>query len=169
MKEGIVNYAVYEDGTEYLGIADVTLPDISRITTEIQGTGMNGTLNSPIVGNVEAMTVTFNFKTPCKEQSSLFEGRVHTLDCRAAIQDRNPTTGEIEIIPYKCIMKVTPVKQSLGKLAPASTSDGSGEYAVSYFAEYINGKKLTEIDILNFICMVNGVDELRDVRKALGK
>lgn len=169
MKEGVINYAIYEDGTEFLGIADITLPDIKRITAEIQGSGMNGVLNSPIIGNFEAMTATFSFKTPCKEQSTLFEGRVHTLDCRAAVQDRNSVSGEIEVIPHKYIMKVTPVTQSLGKLAPASTSDGSGEYAVSYFAEYIDGKKMTEIDILNFICIINGVDELRDVRKALGK
>ncbi len=169
MQEGVINFAIYEDGVEYLGVAEISLPDISRITAEIQGTGMNGTLNSPIIGNFEAMTTTFNFKTPSPEQSSLFEGRVHTLDCRAAIQERDPVTGEINVIPYKYILKVTPVKQSLGKLAPSSTSDGSGEYATSYIAHYIDGKKVTEIDILNFICIINGNDELAKVRKALGK
>ena len=33
----------------------------------------------------------------------------------------------------------------------------------------IDGEKVLEIDILNFICFVNGVDYLEPVRKALGK
>ena len=56
-----------------------------------------------------------------------------------------------------------------GKLAPASSAEASGEYPVTYYATYIDGKKVLEIDILNFIYYVNGVDYLEDVRKALGK
>ena len=45
----------------------------------------------------------------------------------------------------------------------------SGEYAVSYYALYLDGKKVVEIDQLNFIYYINGKDYLEDVRKALGK
>lgn len=169
MKESIIGWAAYENGKEFLGIVNATLPDISRKTVEFQGTGMNGTINSPVIGQIEAMTTTLNFQTHTKEQHSLFEGRVHNLDFREAVQGRNPITGEVEVTPHKYIMKVMPVKLSKGKLEPASTADASGEYAVSYFAEYIDGKKITEIDPLNYICIVNGVDELSAVRKALGK
>ena len=34
---------------------------------------------------------------------------------------------------------------------------------------YINGKKVRELDPLNFICYINGVDYLAGVRAALGK
>ena len=169
MKEGIINYAVYEDETEFIGIADATLPDLKRITTEIQGSGMNGIINSPIIGNIEAMETTLNFKAPSREQSSLFEGRKHRLTFMQAVQNRNLTSGEIEVEAHKIVMEVTPNTQSLGKVATASTSDASGTYAVNYFAQYFNGVKTDEIDILNFICMINGKDELADVRRALGK
>lgn len=33
----------------------------------------------------------------------------------------------------------------------------------------MDGSKVTEIDPLNFICIINGKDYLKDVRKALGK
>ena len=69
----------------------------------------------------------------------------------------------------KHIMRVKPKKTALGKVAAASTADVSGEYAVSYYAMYMDGKKVTEIDPLNFICMINGTDFLAAVRKALGK
>ena len=55
------------------------------------------------------------------------------------------------------------------KIPTAATADASGEYSVSYFATYIDGKKTMEIDIANFICIINGVDELAAVREALGK
>ena len=58
---------------------------------------------------------------------------------------------------------------ALGKVAAASTADVSGEYAVSYYAMYLDGSKVTEIDPLNFVCIINGKDYLKDVRKALGK
>lgn len=69
----------------------------------------------------------------------------------------------------KHVLVVNPKKFAPGKLAPASSAEASGEYPVTYYATYIDGKKVLEIDILNFIYYVNGVDYLEDVRKALGK
>lgn len=73
----------------------------------------------------------------------------------------------IETIIY--ILVVTPKKLNPGKVATAAAAEVSGEYAVSYYATYIDGKKKLEIDPLNYIYYVNGKDYLADVRKALGK
>ena len=81
----------------------------------------------------------------------------------------NMRTSQTNITSVKHIMKVKPKKTALGKVASASTADVSGEYAVSYYAMYLDGKKVTEVDPLNFICMINGTDYLAEVRKALGK
>ena len=51
----------------------------------------------------------------------------------------------------------------------ASTAEASGEYAVTYFATFFDGKKVLEVDKLNFIYEVDGVDYLAEVRKAMGK
>lgn len=169
LDEAVINFAVYEDATEFLGMAEVELPEITKLTAEMTGAGLNGTFNAPIAGHFEAMTATFNFRVPTKSQYSLFESRNHTLDLRAAQQQRDPVTGQIKTVAVKHVLVVTPTKLSPGKIAPASTADGSGEYSVSYYATYIDGKKVLEIDILNFIAIINGVDELAEVRKALGK
>lgn len=97
------------------------------------------------------------------------EPRVHRIDLRVAQQKMNLRTSANEVSGVKHIMKVKPKKTALGKVAAASTADVSGEYAVSYYAMYMDGKKKTEIDPLNFICIINGKDYLKDVRKALGK
>nr|DAO70317.1 MAG TPA: tail tube protein [Caudoviricetes sp.] len=74
-----------------------------------------------------------------------------------------------EVVSVKHILVVTPKKLNPGKVATAAAAEVSGEYAVSYYATYIDGKKKLEIDPLNDIYYVNGKDYLADVRKALGK
>ena len=167
--DAVINYAVYEDATEFYGTANVQLPDLSSMTTTLSGAGIAGNVEAVILGHFEAMTMSMDFNTFCKDQANLAELRPHNLDLRAAQQTTNSSTGEIETDSVKHVLRVTPKKLGLGKLAPASTADASGEYAVSYFASYINGEKINEVDPLNFICIINGVDYLAPVRKALGK
>ena len=167
--ELVINFVVYEDATEYLGMAEATLPDLEFLTEEINGAGIGGNVEELIIGHLSAMTTTLNFRTVCKSAVRLLEPRVHKLDLRVAQQQMNNRTSETEVSSLKHIMKVKPKKTALGKVAAASTADVSGEYAVSYYALYIDGKKNTEIDPLNFICIINGYDYLAKVRKALGK
>lgn len=167
--ELVINFAIYEDANEYLGMAEVTLPDLEFLTEELDGAGINGKVEEIIVGHLSAMTTTLNFRTVCNSAVRLLEPRVHKIDLRVAQQQMNNRTSETEVRSLKHIMRVKPKKTALGKVAAASTADVSGEYAVSYYAMYMDGKKNTEIDPLNFICIINGVDYLAAVRKALGK
>jgi len=167
--KSLINYAVYEDAVEYVGMAEVTLPEITNLTQEITGAGIAGNVEAVILGHIESMTATFNFRTVTAAAAKLAEPRAHKLDCRVAQQVVDTKTGETKVQTVKHIMKAKPKKYAPGKLAVASTADASGEYAVTYYAIYIDGKKKTEIDPLNFIYYVNGTDYLKDVRKALGK
>lgn len=167
--EVITNFAVYEDAVEYLGMAEVTLPEVSNIAEEITGAGIGGNIEAIVLGHVEAMTLTMNFRTVTAAAIKLAEPRQHKIDLRAAQQEQNTRTGTIETRAVKHILRVKPKKYAPGKLAAASTADASGEYAVAYYAIYIDGAKKLEIDPLNFIYYVNGKDYLAEVRKALGK
>ena len=42
--ELVVNYAIYEDATEYLGTTEVTLPDLEYMSEELSGAGIAGTV-----------------------------------------------------------------------------------------------------------------------------
>lgn len=97
------------------------------------------------------------------------EDRQHNIDLRAAQQQKDTVKGTTEVVSVKHILVVTPKKLNPGKVATAAAAEVSGEYAVSYYATYIDGKKKLEIDPLNYIYYVNGKDYLADVRKALGK
>ena len=82
--EIITNYAVYEDATEYLGTSEVTLPEITNLAEEISGAGIAGNVEAVIIGHIEAMTLTLNFRTVTANTIKLAEPRVHKLDLRAA-------------------------------------------------------------------------------------
>ena len=167
--ETVIGFAVYEDATEYYGMSEVTLPEISNLTEEISGAGMGGKVEAVILRAIEAMTTTLNFRTVTKNAIKLHEPREHKIDLRVAQQNKNTTKGVTEVGRVKHLLTLTPKKLNPGKVATASAAEVSGEYATTYFATYIDGKKMLEIDPLNYIYFVNGKDWLADVRKALGK
>ena len=167
--EVISNFAVYEDAVEFLGMSEATVPEVENVAEEMSGSGIGGKLESIVLGHVEAMTLTLNFRTVTAAAIKLAEPRLHRLDLRAAQQEQNTRTGIIETRSVKHILRVKPKKFSPGKLAAASAADASGEYAVYYYAINIDGVKKIEIDPLNFIYIINGIDYMKDIRKALGK
>ena len=43
--ESVINFAVYEDGVEYVGMAGVTLPNLSAIVQTLSGAGIAGNVD----------------------------------------------------------------------------------------------------------------------------
>ena len=181
MDQSIINFKVYEDSVEYVGMAQATLPDLTALTQSISGAGIAGNVESVILGHFDAMTLGLNFRTVTDQSDHVVafmahgacfrhaqRHRRHTIDLRVAQQDEDVVAGKVVVRAVKHILVVIPKSDKGGSVAPAAPSNGSGEYAVRYWATYIDGKKVREVDQLNFICYVNGTDYLADVRKALG-
>ncbi len=165
----VIDYTVYKDGIEYLGTTEITLPDVEYLSETISGGGISGEVEDIITGHISAMTTTMNWRVVTKRAVQLCEPKYHKIEVRVAQQQLDSKDGSTSVLSAKHVLKIKPKKTSFGKVAAASTADVSGDYATSYFATYINGEKVTEIDPLNFICLINGTDYLADVRHALGK
>jgi P2 family phage contractile tail tube protein len=169
VNESVINYAVFEDDTEYYGMAELTLPEISYIVNEIQGAGIPGKIESIVLGHLEAMTLGLTFRTHNKDAVKLLAPGDHHIDCRVAQQDKDTVAGKLKVVKVKHAFVIGAKKYNPGKVAPAATADASGEYAVVYWKNTIDGERIIEIDMFNFVCYINGIDYLEDVRKALGK
>lgn len=167
--QSTINFDMYEDGSEYYGLAKVTMPDITYLTQTISGAGIAGNLEVAVTGMLEAMTLGVDFRTITDHAVKLLEPRSHNIDLRAAVQEEDTVAGVIGVTAIKHVMIIMPKSLKGGQLAPASTADASGEYACRYWAMYRNGEKSLELDPANFICYINGYDYLTQVRKALGK
>ena len=153
------NFAVYEDAVDYIGIAEIEFPELAWLPMG----------KAVVIGHLEAMTAKFSFRTVTPAAVKMNEPRIHNLDCRVSQQGYNSNQGQHKQESIKHILRTMPKKLAVGKAAVASPADASGEHAVYYYAIYRDGKKETEIDPVNFICLINGVDYLAEVRKALGK
>ena len=164
-----ISYTVYEDAIEKLGVTEATLPDRAYMSETLSGAGIGGEIEEVLIGMMSAMTTTLNFRNVCPAAVSLAEPRTHKIDLRVAQQVTDSKTGDTKVVSVKHILKLKPKKTSMGKVATASAGELSGDYATSYFKTTYNGKTVTEIDPLNFICIINGTDYLAEVRKALGK
>lgn len=169
MDQSVIDFTAYEDSVELLGLVKAALPDVTWLTQTISGAGIAGNIEAVIPGQVDAMTLTLNFRTTTTQSIKLSEPRRHNIDLRAPQQIEDTVTGSLKTQQVKHVFVVIPKTDKGGSIAPASPTDGSGDYAVRYWATYLDGVKYREIDPLNYIAYVNGTDYLADVRKALGK
>jgi len=169
MEVGIIDFAVYEDSVEFVGMANVQLPDKNQKVVTMNGAGIGGDVEVPVPGHYDAMTLTLSFRTYTQKLATLREHRLHQIELRIAQQNEDPTAGKLTVDPVKHIFVVVPKSASGGTVAPASPGDANITFSVRYWATYINDKKVDEIDQLNRIDVVNGIDYNEPVRKALGK
>ena len=167
--EAYIDFEVYEDSVNLIGVANITPPDITYLTQTITGAGITGNVEAVLIGMVDTMTLQMNFRSVTGAATSLSSPHKHQLDLRVAEQYWNTTSVEKEIQADKYIMVVVPRTTSPGQIAPASASAASGSYSVYRYEAYKDGKELWVIDPFNQICRINGVDYLADVRTALGK
>lgn len=167
--EACIDFEVYEDAHNFVGIAQGVLPDINFLTQQITGAGIAGNIEAVLIGMVDAMTLQLQFRSTTGAAVSLMKPVKHNLDLRVAEQYWDTTKAEKSVQADKYVMTAMPKNFSPGTVAPAAAADANGEYSVYYYAAYKDGKKLWEIDPWNYICEIGGVDYMKDVRKALGK
>ena len=167
--ESNVVYESYEDGTNFCGLTQATLPNIAFIVQQIQGAGINGNIDVPILGMMEAMELSLNWRSPTDAATSLAAPRSHHLDLRVAAQYWDTTASEYGIEADKYVMVARPKAMNPGNLQPATPADTASTFSVVYYAGYKDGTQIWEIDPINYICRINGVDYFEPVRKALGK
>lgn len=170
MKTGIINFEVYEDGVNFLGIAKVTLPDTTNKVLTVNGAGIAGDVDIPVPGHKDAMSVKIEFLDAPEAAYSLAEHRVHIIDIRAAHEDYDATTGAIKVVAYKHILEIIPKSQTGGTLAPTAAQAASGEYSCLSIQDYIDGKLMRHYDPLKIIDIdASGNDRGAPIRAALGK
>lgn len=166
--EKLISFRVYEDGNDYIGVADVELPELEAMTDTVKGAGIAGEIDTPVLGHYSSMEMTLNWRTLEKENVRMGGFKSRTFDLRGAIQTKDSKTGGITVRKAKIVVQGMPKKISLGKLDTGSAMDTSTTLEVNYLKVSIDGETYLELDKYNYICIVDGVDYLSVVREALG-
>jgi P2 family phage contractile tail tube protein len=165
---GTADFRVYADNNDFLGIASAQLPDLNMKAITMNGAGIKGDVEVPILGQFDALTLSLTFRSNSLEAAKLLTYARHQIELRVAQQTENPRSGTIPVRTEKHVFVVIPKTFSGGQIAPATSSNPSMTFSVRYWATFIDGVKVTEIDQLNGIVIINGVDYNAPVRKALG-
>lgn len=167
--ERLNDFRVYHDGSNDLqGIADITLPSFELMTETVSGAGIAGEYESPTLGHFQSMKLGLNFRSITEKQLSLLQQKAQRMDCRGALQEYDAATGNYSQKGVRVVVQGPTTKNELGKFQKSSPTDGSVEIEVLYLKITMDGKTKVEIDKLNYICIIDGVDYLAGVRNALG-
>ena len=150
MKTGTIDFAVFEDGKEYLGLASVTLPNIAQKMLSVDMAGVGGTVEVP-TGKVDAMSATFNFHSVTPAAYNLCTLRQHIVELREAHQDLDNASGALTPEGVKYVMSIMPKSETLGQVQPASPQAVSGEYAVHSVKMFFDGVLQRHVDPVNNI------------------
>lgn len=164
----LINFACYENGKTMLGVADVTLPEISFMTETIKGAGIAGEIDMPTIGQVPSMTVAVNFTGLMVDNLKFLAAKTYQLDFRGSMQTADDATSEIGTSSVRLVMKGVPKKTTLGVFDTGAKNGNNTEFEVTYLKLFVDGKEFFEVDKLNFIYKVDGVDYLAKVRTDLG-
>lgn len=166
--EKLINFRVYLDGTDLLGVADVELPSLEAMTDTVKGAGIAGEVDSPALGHYSAMSLKLNWRTVTGPVADLAVPKAHHLDLRGSLQVYDTAAGVYSTKPLKVVAKSVPKSTALGKLDVATSGDVGSEFSVNYIKVWFDGDEIVELDPFNFICRINGEDHLASIRRDLG-
>ena len=166
--EKLINFRVYYEGKDLMGMADVTLPELAAMTDSVKGAGIAGEVEVPILGHYGSMQVSISWRTLNSNTMVLAKPMAHHLEFRGAVQIFDAATGKYKTGAQKVVVKAVPKKTGLGKMDVGSGQDSSSEFEINYIKVFLDGKEVFELDKYNYICKIDGQDFLADTRKALG-
>lgn len=168
ISEKMVNFRVYQDGNDLVGVADVELSTLTAMTETIKGAGIAGEFEAPTTAHFGSMEATFNWRTITKSNISLMAPKAYHFDLRGAQDTYDSAAREIKQQSVKCVIVGRPKEMALGKLDVSASTGTSNKFEVMYIKISVDGETLLEFDKYNYIYVVDGVDYGIGIRAALG-
>jgi P2 family phage contractile tail tube protein len=162
------NYSIWFGGNRFIGMADVTLPNLTNLTDELKGAGLGGVTNFPVAAHYDDWTATFNFHVITKEGCELMRQDGLKIEARAGIQYLEPGLHKLEIGAWRFVMAIIPRGFDLGKLEVGTKETAAVEVGVTYIKGMLNGEEIFEKDKINLIDRVLGTDYASAIRSAIG-
>jgi len=167
MYEILNDYRMFYE-QKWVATVDVELPEFTWKTETTSGSGFLGDIETIAVGHLEAMEVTINFNTVNAVIYKLLEPKTHELVFRSSLQGRDGATSKLTKGSHKVTVLAEPKSSKPGKLGSAQKMDSGVTMAVNYIEVTLDGKVVTKIDKINYICIINGVDYVEEIRKNIG-
>lgn len=168
MPRKLKNLNLFNDGNSYLGLVkSLTLPSLGRKMEGYRGGGMNGPVKADLGMSDDG--IQFEWKTGGLDLISLRQfGAVNanTVALRFSGPYQQDDTGEVSNV--EVVVRGRHETIEMGDAQPGEDTEHSMTTTCSYYKLTVDGEEIIEIDLLNFVEKVNGVDMLEKHRTAMG-
>ncbi len=162
----INDYNVYKNGTRLIGVTgEVNLPDLTSKTTTINGAGILGDINEAVMGQFENIQLKIPFRTLSDDIFSVMNPtEAVDLTLRAAIQNTDLATGKTGFQGMRVVVRGKMESFTPGNVQNGEQMGSSVTLNLTYILIEVNGETKVELDKLNGVYIVNGVDLLAQVK-----
>ncbi|MGI0118319.1 phage major tail tube protein [Zooshikella sp. RANM57] len=161
------NGCLWLDGVSMRGvIEEITPPKLTAKTEDFYAGGMDGPV--PIIVGMEGFELSFSIKdmnTAVLENFGLQQGNDGLpVKIKGGLQKGNSH----EVKPFEVIGTGLVTEVDMGSLKPGEISTMSVTLKLNYYKLSIDNSVKAEIDLINMKRVINGVDQLKQMRDALG-
>lgn len=160
----INDFNVYEDGDKLIGIGEeVTLPDIEMMSESVIVPG--GEVDSPTIGQFASGQVEIPFQSLTQDTFDLLNPLKSVNITLRASQQEMDGNGDVVFTGIRAVFRGRPKTLTAGSIKKGSGTGTSIAIEWTYYLLEINSKKVVEIDKLNSVFKINGVDILARTKK----
>ncbi|WP_409306171.1 phage major tail tube protein [Pectobacterium sp. B1J-3] len=160
---------LFNDGMSYMGVATaVTLPKLTRKLENYRGGGMNGTAPIDFGLDDDALSMEWTMGG-FADETLLAQYAAPGADAvllRFTGSYQRDDTGEISAV--EVVMRGRHKEMDGGESKQGEDTETKISTQCTYYKLTIDGKEMIEIDTINMIERVNGVDRLEQQRRAIG-
>lgn len=164
----VKNLNLFNDGNNFMGlIQSFTPPKLTRKLEAYRGGGMNGAVNADMGLDDGALDTQFVCGGLVRQNVRAYAAKKageHLYRFTAAVQ--RDDTGEVDAVEIVCRGRIKEIDR--GEWKPGDTTSETVSLVCSYYKESVNGTIDVEIDLINMIEKINGVDQAAAKRSALG-
>lgn len=164
-RDVLKNLNLFVDGRGYAGqIDEYNAPDLALATEDYRAGGMDAPVTLDM--GMEVLETSFSLIAYDADVLALFgvgEGQDVPFTARGALESYD---GTVKPVVHTMRGKIT--RLARGTWAPGQKPALQVTMRLDYYREEHNGVTLHEIDVINMIRTINGVDRLAEQRAALG-
>lgn len=168
MPRKLKNMNLFNDANSYLGVCkSVTLPVLARKMEAYRGGGMNGPVKADLGFSDDGLQVEFTLGgldlISLRQFGATSAAGVMLRWAGAYQQDDTGEYTDVEVV-VRCRHETL----DGGEATPGEDTEHKVTTTCSYYKLIVAGETIVEIDFLNFIEIIDGVDMLAEQRRALG-
>lgn len=160
------NFILFNDGNAYLGeVPEVVLPKLAIKMEDYRGGGMPGTVK--IDQGLEALTLEWTAAGYLADAIKQF-GTAKIDGAMLRLTQALQADDTEAIIPAEIVMRGRHAEIDFGTGKAGEMTAHKYKTELTYYKLSMEGVELVEIDVVNGIYIVGGVDRMAETRQALG-